>query len=203
MKDIMIVGFGGHALSIVDTIMRSGDYSIAGYTDFKEHKSSLKYLGTDDCLETIFASGITNAIVGVGYLGKGEVRNRLYEKLKKIGYELPIICDPSAIVSMTATIGEGSFIGKNVVINNGASVGKMAIINTNALIEHECRIGDFTHVAVSAVLCGGVTVGDMAFIGANSTIIQGMEIERKMIIPAGEVVRKSVRGGGSRVRSKL
>lgn len=189
MEDIVIVGFGGHAKSVADCIERIGTYRIAGYTDFEEHLTKYKYLGTDDNLQAVYNSGVINAIVGVGYLGKGEIRCDLYENLKRIGFKLPVIIDPSAIVSMTAIIGEGTFVGKNAVINAEANVGKMAIINTNAVIEHECVIGDYVHVAVSAVLCGQVKVGEASFIGANATVIQCMKIADHKIVPAGLTVR--------------
>lgn len=189
MEDIVIVGFGGHAKSIADCIERAGKYHIAGYTDFQEYDSQYEYLGTDDVLAVVYNKGVKNAVVGVGYLGRGNLRERLYCKLKDIGFELPIVTDPSAIISVTASIGEGTFIGKNAVVNAEAQIGKMAIINTMSLIEHECMVGDFSHVAVAAVLCGQVKVGEAAFIGANATVIQCQNVEAHKIIPAGATVR--------------
>lgn len=189
MEKIVLVGFGGHAKSVADCIEREGKYTIVGYTDIEEHVSKYKYLGTDDVLQTVFDDGVKYAAVGIGYMGNGDLRNRLYDMLKAIGYKLPVIADPSAIVAESAQVGEGSFVGKNAVINAEAVVGKMTIINTMALVEHECVVGDFSHVAVAAVLCGQVKVGEAAFIGANATVIQGRTVGNKMLIPAGYVVR--------------
>ncbi|WP_407399444.1 acetyltransferase [Anaerovibrio sp.] len=189
MNDIVLVGFGGHAKSVADCIEREGKYHIVGYTDMREADSRYSYLGTDDELHTIFGGGVKNAAIGIGYMGKGAVRQHLYATLKQIGFYLPVITDPSAIVSNTAVVGEGTFIGKCAVINAEASIGKMAIINTKALIEHECVVDDFSHVAVGAVLCGQVKVGEGAFIGANSTVIQCRQIESNAIVPAGATIR--------------
>lgn len=189
MEDIVLVGFGGHAKSVADCIEREGKYHIVGYTDVKASSDRYRYLGTDDALEAIFAGGIANAVVGIGYMGKGTIRQKLYGNLKDIGFNLPVIIDPSAVVSSTAIIDEGSFIGKGAVVNAEASIGKMAIINTKALVEHECIVEDFAHVAVGAILCGQVNVGEAAFIGANATIIQCRNVNAGAIIPAGEVVR--------------
>ena len=36
MKEkIVLIGFGGHAKSVIDSIEASGEYKIAGYTDIK------------------------------------------------------------------------------------------------------------------------------------------------------------------------
>lgn len=186
-----MVGYGGHAKSVADCIERQKKYSIIGYTDAQARESQYKYLGTDAVLKNYFDQGVKNAAIGIGYMGKGDVRAKVYEHLKNIGYFLPIIADPSAIISETAQIGEGTFIGKGAVVNAEAAVGKMAIINTMALVEHECVVGDFTHVAVGAVLCGQVRVGDSVLVGVNATILQCLDIPSNMIIPAGETVRRN------------
>lgn len=189
MDDIVLIGFGGHGKSVADCIERENKYRIAGYTDNSEYFSRYKYLGNDEALNSIFKSGIRNAFICVGYLGKGEVRERLYEKVKSIGFKIPVIIDPSAIISDTAQLGEGTFVGKGAIINADAKIGKMCIINTKALIEHECQIEDFSHIAVGAVLCGQVKVGKAAFIGANATVIQQIAVKPKEIVPAGVTVR--------------
>ena len=192
MEDIVLVGFGGHAKSVADCIEREGKYHIAGYTDVKASSDRYRYLGTDDALEAIFAGGITNAVVGIGYMGKGTIRQQLYRKLKDIGFNLPIIIDPSAVVSSSAVIDEGSFIGKGTIVNAEASIGKMVIINTKALVEHECIVDDFAHVAVGAVLCGQVKVGKAVFIGANATVIQGISVSQNAIIGANCTVLRDL-----------
>ena len=190
MENILLVGYGGHAKSIADCIERQGIYKIAGYTDIIQRESDYEYLGTDERLQEYYERGIKKAVIGIGYLGIGEIREKLYKKLKCIGYELPVICDPSSIISSTAYIGEGTFIGKNAIINAEAYVGNACIINTKALVEHECKVKEFSHIAVAAVLCGQVQVGRAVLVGTNATVIQCMDIPDRSIIPAGVVVRK-------------
>ena len=150
-------------------------------------------LGGDAQLEQIFQSGITNAAVGVGYMGNSGLREKLWEQLKQIGFSLPVICDPSAVLAGNVKIGEGSFIGKGSIVNANASVGKMCIINTGAIVEHGCEVGDFSHISVGSVLCGDVKVGAASFVGANATVIQGISIGRGCIIGAGTTIRKNLK----------
>ncbi len=119
-----------------------------------------------------YESGVKNAFVTVGFIGHGNIRERLYRQLKDIGYTLPNIIDNTAIVSGNVKLGEGVFVGKKAVINAGAEIGNMCILNTGTIVEHDCKVDDFSHVAVGAVLCGGVAVGEGTLIGANATIIQ-------------------------------
>lgn len=190
MEDIILVGYGGHAKSVADSIMRNGQYNIVGYTDMVPAEGApYTYLGNDDVLQNWFNCGVRNAVVCLGYLGKGDIRERLYKKLKSIGYKLPVIIDPSAIISSNSKIGEGTFVGKGAIVNAESEIGKMCIVNTKALIEHECKIEDFSHIAVGAVLCGQVRVGKAAFVGANATVIQCRIINEHQLVPAGVVVR--------------
>ncbi len=196
MEKIIILGKGGHARSLVDTIERQGLYEIAGYIVNNEENETehgdYPIIGKDKDLEEIYLSGIQNIAMGIGFLGRNAVRRKLYNHLKKIGYNFPVICDTSAVISKKANIGEGTFIGKYAVVNSQAKIGKMCIINTGAVIEHDCQVGDFSHIAVAAVLCGNVDVGCETLVGANSTIIQGRSVGNGCIIGAGEVIRENI-----------
>lgn len=199
MEKIIILGRGGHAESLADIVERENKYEIAGYVinDNNQQSEDERYpvIGSDIDLERIFQSGIKNAALGIGYLGKSDLRERLWGKLKAIGYSLPVICDPSVILAGNVKLGEGTMIGKGSIINANASIGKMCIINTRATIEHDCQIDDFSHISVGSVLCGNVQVGRGSFIGANATVIQGKSIGSQCIVGAGTTVRKNIEDG--------
>lgn len=193
MDRIVILGYGGHGKSVADSIISQGKYKIVGYTDIEDkQQDNITYLGSDNKLEEIFARGVSNAVLGIGFMGKSLIRNKLYEKAKHIGFHFPSIIDPAASIAINAVIKEGAFVGKRAVVNAGAIVGKMCIINTGAIIEHECVVGDFTHVAVGAVMCGQAEIGENAFIGANATVLQGVKICSGSMIGASSIVRKDV-----------
>lgn len=190
MKEIIVVGFGGHAKSVIDSLERTKEYRIIGYTDVEESLAyrGYQWLGTDERLRDYYYQGVRYACIGVGYLGKGRIRDRLYDQLKKIGFQLPVIMDPSAVIAKDVSIGEGSFIGKNVIVNADCRIGKLCIINSDALIEHESIVDDFAHVAVRAVACGSVRIGEHSFLGANATVIQNLQIGKNVIAGAGSVI---------------
>lgn len=196
MEKIILLGSGGHAHSVVDCIEGNGDFQICGFLDVEKNVSEqyrgYKVLGTDDLLEDCFKQGIKKAFVTVGYMGKGNIRNRLYEQLKKLGFCIPNIVDKTAVIAKDVVLGEGIFVGKKAVLNSAAKIGDMCIINTGAIVEHDCRIGDFSHISVGSILCGEVVVGKAAFVGANATVIQGKYIGDNCIIGAGTTVRKNV-----------
>ncbi|MGM9967099.1 MAG: acetyltransferase [Rummeliibacillus sp.] len=199
MEKIIVLGMGGHAKSIVDAIERQNNFQVAGYVVNEEPNKKVLYdypiIGKDKDLKSLFEQGIHNIAIGIGFLGRNEIRKKLYYLAKNLGYFFPIICDPSAIISQKVKIEEGTFIGKGAIVNAGTYIGKMCILNTGAIIEHDCIIDDFSHVAVGTVLCGRVKVGKQAFIGANATVIQEKFVGNNCIVAAGTVVRKDIEHG--------
>ena len=194
MEEIILVGFGGHAKSVLDSIEAANMYRVAGFVTPEEtgQYRGYSWLGTDDSLASCYAKGITKAFICVGYLGNSRIRDRLYDLVKGIGFSLPSIIDPTAVMAKDAVVGEGTYIGKKAVINADSRIGKMCIINSCALIEHESEVEDFTHVAVGATLCGNVKISDHCFIGANSTVIQGINVGRNSIVGAGSLILSEV-----------
>lgn len=199
MEKIILLGSGGHAKSVADAILQGGEYEVVGFVDNTHAKGSVyceyRVIGSDDDLETLYNSGIHHAFVCVGYLGKDDIRGKLYKRLKEIGFRLPVIVDPSAILAKDVMIGEGTFIGKGAIVNACVRIGEMAIINSGALIEHDCVVGAFSHVAVGSVLCGEVQIGNSVFIGAGATVIQCVKVGANAFIGIGSVVVRDIPEG--------
>ncbi len=189
-----MVGFGGHALSIADSIMQSKKYELVGYTDVSDRGNcyGAPWLGEDDALEEIHQKGCENAFIGIGFMGKSDLRDLLFRKLIDFGYSIPVVCDKTAAVGLDVETGSGTFIGKNAVVNAGSRIGDMCIINSGSIVEHENNIGDFSHIAVGAVLCGNVTIGDHCLLGGRSVVMQGVKIGSHCIVGAGSTVLKDV-----------
>jgi len=193
MEKIVLVGYGGHARSVIDSIEQSKLYKIAGYTDIQEDPDSeYIYLGTDDMLQQCYDQGVRNAVITIGFMGNNNLRQKKYKQLKKIGYNLPVIVDQTAILAKDVSIGEGTFIGKRCVVNASSNIGKMCILNSGSIVDHDCIVADFSHIAVGAVLCGGVKVQESSLIGAGATVVQTIEVEKNCIVGAGAVVTNNL-----------
>ena len=194
MEDIILIGSGGHAKGVIDTIERQNKYRIVGFIEKEENKGkkykNYEVIGSDDDLEKLFLNGggVKNAFICMAYLGTSDIRTRLYHRLKEVGFHLPIVVDETAVVAESAQIGEGSYIGRNAVVNGDAQVGKMCIINNGAVLEHDCVLGDFSHLSVGAVACGVVKIGEETFVGANATILQCLTVGNKVKVGTGAIV---------------
>ena len=191
--NIILVGGGGHCASVIDVIEQQGKYTIKGIIDTKEHvgKQVLGYkiIGTDDDLEKLYLT-CPNAIISVGQIKSSALRVRLFQKLKTIGYHLPVVISPLAYVSKHAIIEEGTIIMHHALVNAGAKIGKNCIVNTKANIEHGVVIDDFCHISTGAIVNGDCVIGRGTFIGSNATISNGVTIPPNSIISAGTFVKR-------------
>lgn len=197
MEKIIIMGCGGHAKCVCDTVLALHKYEIAGFVDAgdgetREVYHGIRCIGTDEDLENLYQAGICCAAIGIGFMGQSVVRDKIYGRLKQIGFELPVLVDPSANVADTARLGDAVFIGKHAIVNADAIIGTAAILNTASLVEHDCSVGSFSHIAVGGCLCGGAKVGEHCLIGANATVIQERSVADYATIGAGSVVIKDV-----------
>lgn len=196
MSKLVLLGGGGHCKSVLDSAIRMNAFDKIVITDPTITPGTKVFgsevVGNDECLAELFKQGFDKAFITVGSVGINPLREELENKAAEIGFEFPVIIDPTAVVSDSASIGAGTFVGKGTIINADATIGRHCIINTGAIIEHECVIGDYSHISVGAVLCGGVRVDKKCMIGAGSTIIQGLEICDESVVGAGSVVNKDV-----------
>jgi len=198
-KKILLLGAGGHCLSVIDTLLSSDNYLSIGIIDKKSEETEafqananymmgIPIIGNDEDLKKFYSEGYTDAFITVGSIGNVTLRKRLYQLAKSIGFHIPNIIDKSSIVSQYAVFGEGIYVGKNAVVNAYSKVGNCAIINTSSVVEHECALQDFVHIAPGSILNGNVQVAEDTHIGAGSTIKQGIHIGAGSMVGMGSVV---------------
>lgn len=196
MEKIVLVGAGGHCKVIIDIIKGAGKYDIEGVTDKvygnEEFVLDIPIIGDDSILEGLYKRGIKNAFVCVGALQNIFIRDKIYEKLKAIGFNIPVLIHKDAIVSPYAQIGQGTCVMPGAIINPCALIEENCIINTGAIIEHDCLIRRNTHISPKACLAGGVSVGCNSHVGMGSSILQALHIGSNVIIGAGAVVIEDI-----------
>ena len=195
MKQIILIGGGGHCRSCIDVLECAGTFEIAGivdtYLDPKTASFGYKLIGSDQQLEGLVAT-FNYALVSVGHIKDATARVTIFERVKAYGGQLPVTISPFAHISRGVEIGEGTIVLHHALINTAATLGVNCIVNSGALIEHDSVIGDNTHISTRATVNGGVTVGANSFVGSGAVIREGVQIGSNTIIGAGAVVKFDV-----------
>ncbi len=179
---LAIIGKSGHGKVVAD-IARAN-----GYTE-------IIWVDDDITKQTIsipqFIHEYSGIPVALG-IGDNVMRQRIYLELKKSNIELLTLVHPSAIVSSSVLIGEGSVVMPLAVINSEAVLEAGVIINTHATVEHDCLLGGFSHISPNTALAGEVKVGTRTHVGIGVSVIQQCTIGDDALIAAGSVVIEDV-----------
>ena len=90
-----------------------------------------------------FTSEFEHAVVAIG---NSELRLKLIEDLEAAGYTVPVLVHPTAYISPSADIYEGSFIEPKAVIHTDVRIGEGCIISAGTIINHNATVGDGCHL---------------------------------------------------------
>jgi len=190
-KPIIIIGCGGHALSIIDLLIQNKNFEIIGLIgknkDLGKNVLGYPVIGTDDDLSSL-RSKVDNAVIGIGQIKNFEPRYKAYELLRLNDYIIPNIISNNAYVSPSALVDEGSTFGHQAIVNARTSIGKCCILNSKSLVEHGCTIGDFCHISTGVLINGDVEIGNNCFIGSGTIIREGVSIPSNSLISAGKCI---------------
>jgi sugar O-acyltransferase (sialic acid O-acetyltransferase NeuD family) len=203
---IVVLGGGGHARMCLDILQQRGEYKIVGILDpglrKGEHVFGVPILGGDDCLPELAKNGVRLAVNGIGSVTQTAFREKVYSKLKDLGFTLPNLIHPRAVVEPSVQMGEGNQVMAGTVLGSAARVGNNCIINTSAVVSHDCVLEDHAHIAPGAILGGSVRVGPKSLIGMGVTIYFGLTIGHNVTIVNGVDVFGDVRDN-TIVRGKI
>jgi sugar O-acyltransferase (sialic acid O-acetyltransferase NeuD family) len=191
MKNIILIGGGGHCKSVIDVIEQEGRFEIAGIVDKPELLGSnifgYPFIGCDTDLDNLVKK-YQYALITIGQIKSPSPRIKLFNLAIKAGFILPNIISPYAYVSKYSIIGSGTVVMHNAIVNASASIGDNCIINSKALIEHDCSISKHCHISTNATINGGVTVKTGCFVGSGSTTKESITIEENSFVKVGSLV---------------
>lgn len=186
---LILIGGGGHCASCIDVIEQEDKFEIAGIVDNAIAGGKLlgySFLGGDKDLGQL-RSSYDFALITVGQIKSPSIRIRLYECVKSLGFKLPTIVSPRAYVSMHASIGEGTAIMHDALINSRATIGRNCIINTKVLVEHDGVVEDNCHVSTAAIINGGAIIRKGTFVGSNVVTRECVTTKENDFIKAGSL----------------
>lgn len=196
-KRCVILGGGGHARVLIDTLQVSGAAVPFAILDpdtvrWGTEMFGVPIIGGDDRLPDVIRQGATCFTVGLGSVGNTRPRQELFAFGLSYKLEPLTIIHPTAVVSPRTQIGAGSHILPCAIVNAGAIIGQNVIVNSGAIVEHDCVLADHIHIATGAKLASTVRIGTGAHIGAGAVVRQRITIGEGAVVGAGAVVVKDV-----------
>ena len=197
MRLLILVGGGGHCMSVIEAALSAG-FVIKGILDLPEELGKnvcgVSVLGTDDEMAKYVDD--CDFIVTLGFIKDATLRVKLHDKVRAAGGHFATIIASTAHVSQFAEIGEGTVVLHQATVNAGAKIGVGVIIKTCANIEHSAIVGDYAHVSTGVMVNGDCKVGARTFVGSHTVMVNGKSICEDCVIGAGSVVRKDIKVPG-------
>jgi acetyltransferase EpsM len=185
MKKINLFGASGHAKVIIDIIESNG---LEVGLIFDDNAKITNFMGRK--VNTVYKLELLNSNPIIISIGDNKVRKLIHDKYK-LNLAPPLI-HPSAIISPSVLIGNGTVVMPNAVVNAAVRIGQNCIINTAAIVEHDCLLHDYVHISPKASIAGGVEIKEGSHVGINSTIIQSINIGFWSNIGAGAAVTQDI-----------
>lgn len=202
MKNIIIVGAGGHGkelLSYIQDARKSDeDIQVVGVIDENKPKSDwakTNIIGNFDDLKKYLDSNKKKEFSYITAVGNNQVRKKFVEIIDTMhcdNLKAFNLVHPSVYVGDEVELGEGICLAPGSMITTYSKVGKHCILNVNASISHDCIIGDYVNMNPGVTICGDVTIGKGCYIGAQATIIDKVSVGDWTVIGAGAVVTEDI-----------
>jgi sugar O-acyltransferase (sialic acid O-acetyltransferase NeuD family) len=197
MRDIIIIGSGGHSRAVISIVKASRKWRNVSNVDLEYKANTETILGVPivggiKFLDTVNVN-ITDIFIAIG---DNLIRRNFISLVIKKGFKIPNLIHENAFIDSDAILGYANFIGSGTNLGADVRIGNGNIINTLANIDHESKIGNYNHLSPSSVVCGRVFIGNLTLLGANSTILPFLEIADKTIIGAGAVVTHNIENSG-------
>lgn len=195
-KKLLIIGSGGHAKSIMNSVLKNKENEIIGFIDeYKKNKqeiNGIKVIGKIKDIQKIIEK-YTKCYFIVG-IGDNFLRKKVFNQIikSKIKNLKPIsIIDKDSIISPLSKIGKGSFIAPGVIIQTHSKIGKCSIINTGTIIDHDNHIMNYASTAPGCVTGGSVTIGNLSHLALKVVVKNKISIGANTIIGSNSYVNKN------------
>ena len=192
MKNILVIGSGGHANSCIDVLLSTKKFKILGVIlkDKKTiNKTQIKKTFLSANLKKL-TKKCKNAHISIGMIKNYQPRLKAYNEAKKLGYKFPIIISSESYVSNSSKLAEGIIVMHGSIINTNVIIKENSIINTRALIEHDVIIEENSQVTTGVVINGGCVIKENSFIGSGSILKENIVIKKKSFIKMGSIIKK-------------
>lgn len=197
-KPIILVGaqMSGYAGEVLEMLEELDSYEVVGFIDNAPELQNktihgIPVLGPTDNLELIDLPA-NNFHVAIG---DNVTRGSIFKKLKELGKNVITLIHPQAIVSKTAVISEGCYIGPEAIINRNVQVGAVSIIDSGSIIQQNTRIGFAVSLSSGVKVANGVQIDDYSFVGMGSSILSDIHVGSGVMIDIGSIVKNNVPSG--------
>jgi len=199
MKKILLAGNSVAAEIIVGYLRQDARYQVLACVVDDEYVNSggiegLPSMGLSQ-LEVNYPADGVSFMMAMGYNDLNRSREKMFNKLKCMGYTIETYVHPDARVYSEYPLGEGAVICSGAIIEPKAKVGANTLIWAGVVLAHHSIVGDHCWVAANSVISGQAVVERNTFIGVSVTVVNKVTVGEYNIIGAAALITKDTKPG--------
>ena len=160
MGNLLILGAGQHGRVVKELALLSGKFEQINFLDDKSELAIGVLADYTKYKEQYPAAHVA--------FGNAKLRREWINKLIEVGYELPVIAHPTAVISKSAKVEDAVVMGAFSVVNTEAVVKCGTILSAGAKVDHNASVGRYCHVDCGAIVECNAIVPDTVKIEAGS-----------------------------------
>lgn len=194
MSQIVIFGTGAFAEVAHFYFTHDSDHEVVAFTAHRDRIDQEAIFGLPvvpfEDVTRLYPPDRYGMFVAVGYNKVNQVRARIYQEAKDLGYQLVTYVNSKIVSWGDTVIGDNCFIFENQTIQPFVQIGNDTVLWSGNHVGHHSRIGDHCFITSHVVISGYTRIGDYSFLGVNATLRDDITIGRSNIIGAGAIIMK-------------
>jgi len=193
MQDLWIVGGSGAALEVwaVARAMEAASPQSWKLRGFLVIDGSPEFdpegLEVQDESAFLAAPSPSSTLIVVG-LGEPSLREKVARTYASKGFDFATLTHPSAIIGPACSVGEGTVLMAQAVLETHVTVGEHALLNVGCSIAHNGSLGACCSLGPGVRMAGWVTLGDRCDLGVGCCVRPRVTLGPDTRVGAGAAV---------------
>ena len=192
-QPLLVLGTRTFAVQVADVALDAG-FEVAGFVENRDQERCREDLEGLPVHWVDDIAGMSATHVAIAGLATTQ-RSFFVDQVVAFGFHFATVIHPSAIISRSSTVGEGSIVCASVTIAARTTVGSHVLVNRGVMIGHHTEIGDYATLQPGANVAGMCCIGTTAFVGMGALVLDHLSVAPGAIVGAGAVVTKDVPAG--------
>jgi sugar O-acyltransferase (sialic acid O-acetyltransferase NeuD family) len=189
-KRIAIIGAGGHGKVVGEIALLNHYENIFFFDDKIDEIKSFPFTisGNLDYLKNNLKE-YDDFFVAIG---DNYIRRDKMEWLKKEKVNFATLMHPKSTISKFSSLGIGTCVMANSVVNAGTLIKDGVIINTSSSIDHDCLIDEYAHISPNCSLSGNIRIGKFSHLGTGTSVHPGIHVGENVKTGIGSKIFRDI-----------